>query len=140
MNTDVVISTERGQLDAEFVVRALQSTYWACNRSREDILSSIERSLCFGAFHRVSGQQIGFARVVTDGVTFSWICDVFVHPDYRRRGIGKRLVSEIVAHPEVKRTNAFLGTKDAHSLYQRFDFKRWELMRRENTAAQSGSR
>lgn len=136
MNTDVVISTGRGQLDAEFVVGALQSTYWAGNRSREAILSSIERSLCFGAYDRLSGRQVGFARVVTDGVTFSWICDVFVDPVCRGTGIGKGLVSEIVAHPEVKETNVYLGTKEAHSLYERYNFKRWELMRREKPAPQ----
>jgi len=136
MNADFVISTDRTRLDLEFVVNGIQSTYWASTRSRGDVISSLEHSLCFGAFESASGQQVGFARVVTDGITFSWLCDVFVDPRFRGRGIGKMLVAEIVAHPEVKRTNSYLGTKDAHSLYEGFGFQRWEIMRRDKKAAQ----
>lgn len=30
---------------------------------------------------------MGFGRVVTDGATFVWLCDVFALPAYRGRGL-----------------------------------------------------
>jgi len=124
------ISTERTRLDLEFIVRSLRSTYWAGDRSREDIVASVEASLCFGAYASDTGQHVGFARVVTDGVTFSWLCDVFVDPAHRAHGLGKRLVEAVLAHPQVARTRVYLGTRDAHGLYEKYGFVRWELMRR----------
>jgi GNAT superfamily N-acetyltransferase len=112
------------------LVRSLQSTYWAATRTREVIIESLSSSLCFGAYVVETKQQVGFARVVTDGATFSWLCDVFVDSEHRSRGLGKRLVAEIIEHPKVKVGSVFLGTKDAHGLYEKFGFSRWELMRR----------
>ena len=128
--TDYVISSERSLLDIDFLVRSLQSTYWAATRTREVIIESLSSSLCFGAYVVDTKQQVGFARVVTDGATFSWLCDVFVDSEHRSRGLGKRLVAEIIEHPKVKVGSVFLGTKDAHGLYEKFGFSRWELMRR----------
>ena len=127
---DYLITTDRNALDVNFVISALQSTYWAGDRSRETIISSLAASLCFGAYDAASGEQVGLARVVTDGATFSWLCDVFVAPAHRGRGLGKRLVTEVLAHPSVSGTRVYLGTKDAHGLYERFGFQRSELMRR----------
>ena len=127
---DYFISTDRSALDVEFIVRSLQSTYWAGDRSRETIFASLATSICFGAYEAQSHEQVGFARIVTDGVTFSWLCDVFVDPAHRSRGLGKRLVAEVLVHPSVIDTRVYLGTKDAHGLYERFGFQRSELMRR----------
>lgn len=128
--SEYFISTDRGLLDVEYVVSSLRSTYWAAERPREVIVASLAGSLCFGAYARGSGEQVGFARVVTDGATFSWLCDVYVSPQHRSRGLGKRLVAEVLAHPSVSRGTVYLGTKDAHGLYEQFGFKRRELMRR----------
>lgn len=124
------ISTDQSLLDVEFIVRSLQSTYWAADRSRETIVASLAASICIGIYESDSRAQVGFARIVTDGVTFSWLCDVFIAPAHRARGLGKRLVAEVVAHPRVAGTRIYLGTKDAHGLYERFGFQRWEMMRR----------
>lgn len=128
------ITTDPARFDWEFIVRSLQSTYWAEGRPREVIVESFRASLGFGIYVVGTGEQVGFARVVTDGVTFSWLCDVFVAPAHRKAGLGKRLVSEVVAHPKVRATRVYLGTRDAHGLYERFGFVRWELMRRPSPA------
>lgn len=124
------ISSDPKLIDTRFVVRSLQTTYWASERPAEVILASLAASLCFGAYIADTREQVGFARVVTDGATFSWLCDVFVDPAHRSRGLGKRLVAEAVSHPEVAIAPVFLGTKDAHTLYRQFGFVPWQLMRR----------
>src|SRR5262249_17879064 len=130
-------SSDPDLLDREFIVRSLQSTYWAGDRSREDILESLDGSICFGAYQVGSRQQVGIARVVTDKVTFSWLCDVFVDPGHRKLGLGKQMISHLLADPRLVKTRMYLATKDAHGFYERFGFGRWELMRRPSQPNQS---
>ncbi len=132
--SDYVITTDKGRLDLEFIVRSLQTTYWASQRPREVTLAAIEGSLCFGAYDPATGQQVGFARAVTDGATMAWLCDVFVDPAHRGRGLGKQIMAAVVAHPTLARARLYLATKDAHGLYEQYGFQRFEVMRRERPA------
>ena len=84
-----------------------------------------------------SRQQVGIARVVTDKVTFSWLCDVFVDPGHRKLGLGKRMITHLLADPRLVKTKMYLATKDAHGLYERFGFERLELMRRSSQASRA---
>lgn len=80
---------------------------------------SIAHSLCFGVYGE--GEQVGFARVVTDYATFAWLCDVFVLETARRRGLGKWLIASVIAHPDLQGLRRFtLATRDAHELYRRY--------------------
>jgi GNAT superfamily N-acetyltransferase len=67
--------------------------------------------------------QVGFARAVTDGATFAWICDVFVDQDHRGHGLGKWLIDSILADLSGRGIQRFLlATKDAHEVYRRSGF------------------
>lgn len=81
----------------------------------------MDNSLCFGLFHK--NRQVGFGRVATDYVVFAWLMDLFIDPEYRGQGLGKRLIKEIVEHPEIQGVNGIgLRTEDAHELYKKFGF------------------
>jgi GNAT superfamily N-acetyltransferase len=125
-----VVSTDPGRIDADFVSCALADSYWAQGRTRATVEKSIRNSLCFGVYESASGRQLAFARVVTDGATFSWICDVIVDKDCRGRGLGKMLMESVANHPVVSGTMCLLATRDAHGLYERHGFVRAEAMRR----------
>lgn len=43
---------------------------------------------------------VGLARVLTDGVQVSYLCDLAVEPDVQGAGIGKRLIGEVLARCE----------------------------------------
>jgi len=116
------ISTDPARLDLEAIIRLLRPTYWAAQRPREVIEKSIRHSLCFGIYWR--GAQVGFARVVTDGATFAWICDVVIDEAHRGGGLGKRFVEEIVTHSDITDVRQLLATRDAHTLYEKFGFER----------------
>jgi GNAT superfamily N-acetyltransferase len=60
---------------------------------------AIDNSLVIGAYVVASGEQAGFARVVTDGATHAWLCDVFVLPGHRRQGIGRWMMRAAIGHP-----------------------------------------
>jgi GNAT superfamily N-acetyltransferase len=127
---NLLISTDPGLLDIDFVCRSLNSTYWAGNRPRPVIEESIRNSVCFGVYEKEGRKQIGFARVVTDKATFSWICDVFIAEDRRGKGLGKWLMACVTGHPFVKQSLSMLGTRDAHGLYEKYGYVRTKAMRR----------
>ncbi|SDJ93199.1 Acetyltransferase (GNAT) domain-containing protein [Catalinimonas alkaloidigena] len=99
-----------------------QRSYWAQNRTRAQVETSMAHSLCFGAYQ--DERQVGFARVVTDYAVFAWLADVFVLEDVRGQGVGKLLVRSIVEHPELQLVKRWmLATKDAHDLYRQHGFQ-----------------
>ena len=123
MTDNVEITTDRSRIDVDVVHRFLsESSYWALGRSRETVERSIRHSLCFSVLDR--GQQVGFARVVSDRAVFAYLMDVFILPEWRGRGLSKRLMAAIVAHPDLQDLKLFLlRTSDAHGLYQQFGFE-----------------
>ncbi len=125
-----MISTDQARLDFDFICRSLRTTRWAKDRPAAVIVESFKNSLCFGVFAKTSGEQVGFARVVTDQVVASLVDDVFIAEPFRKRGLGKWLMACVVAHPHVARTKSRLGTADAHGLYEKFGYERQEVMRR----------
>ncbi|MEN6369140.1 MAG: GNAT family N-acetyltransferase [Thermotogota bacterium] len=114
------ISTDKACLDVQLIHDFLsRSSYWARGRSLEQVRTSIENSLCFGAYE--GRREVGFARVVTDYATFAWLCDVFVLEPHRGRGIGKRLVQAVVDHPTLRDLRLMiLATRDAQGLYKEY--------------------
>jgi GNAT superfamily N-acetyltransferase len=100
-----------------------QGAYWAAGRSYETVERSVQNSLCFGVYDTDKEQQIGFARVVTDYITFAWLADVFIDPAYRGQGLGKWLVECVISHPDLNPMRRFmLATKDADGLYAQYGF------------------
>jgi len=121
--SELEISTERARQDVDAIHAYLTRSYWAEGITRERVARSLERSLCFGLFD--GARQIGFARVVTDAATFAYLGDVYVLEDYRGRGLGKRLIDAVRAHPDLADLRRFvLWTRDAHGLYEQFGFAR----------------
>lgn len=112
---------EKIQMDA--VKALLKQTYWAQNRSEELIRTSIQNSVCYGAYLEETGKQIGFARVVTDYASVYYICDVIVDEQYRRMGLGKELIRAIVSDERFISCRGILATADAHGLYEKYGFK-----------------
>ncbi|MFE0555001.1 GNAT family N-acetyltransferase [Paenibacillus sp. NPDC058910] len=118
----VLISSDPSLLDLDVIVHFLRQSYWANERSDEKIKKSLEGSTCFGAYF--GNQQIGFARVVTDGATVYWLCDVFVEEAYRGQGVGKKLLETITTHEDYRNLFGILSTRDAHGLYEQYGFVR----------------
>lgn len=114
------ISTDKTRLDTGLIHNFLsEDSYWAQDRPYDVVERSIDHSLCFGVY--AGTEQVGFARVVTDYVTFAWLCDVFIVEPHRGQGLGKRLVETVVAHPDLDGIRLFsLATRDAHGLYRRY--------------------
>ena len=122
--TSYEFSSDPARLDVDRVHKWLsEHAYWALGRSREVQEAAVAGSRNYGMYETPTGRQVAYARVVTDGATFAWLCDVIVDPAVRGLGVGMRLVEGVVTDLEttgIKRT--LLKTDDAHGLYERFGF------------------
>ena len=116
------ISTDKERLDVPMIHRFLtEESYWAKTRTPDQTRRAIENSLCFGVY--AGHRQIGFARVVSDFATFAYVGDVFVVAEFRGRGLSKRLIEAVVSHPDLQGLRRWLlATRDAHGLYEQFEF------------------
>lgn len=119
---EYLISDNQQKIDLPTVKGFLARSYWANKRSEDIIEQSIHSSICYGIYK--AEIQVGFARVVTDEATMFWLCDVFIHEDYRGQGLGKKLIEVITQSDRFKNVMGLLGTLDAHELYEQYQFHR----------------
>ena len=117
-----LVSTDRSQLDLDAVHAFLsQRSYWAAGISRERLEAAIASSLPFGVYH--NGAQVGFARAISDYVTFAYLADVYIEESHRGRRLSKLLLEALLQHPQLQSLRRWmLGTRDAHRLYAQFGF------------------
>ncbi|OAQ64438.1 GCN5-related N-acetyltransferase (GNAT) domain-containing protein [Pochonia chlamydosporia 170] len=72
--------------------------YWTTSFPEEVLQKIVDASFCFGLYRArqqditgdetVTPEQIGFARLATDHVTFAYLTDLYVLPEYQGRGLG----------------------------------------------------
>lgn len=123
------VSSDKRTFDFEVIYQFISTSYWAKGIPREILQKAIDNSVCFSVFD--DDDQVGFARVVTDGATFGYLADVFVLPSHRGLGLSKMMMQQVVEHPELQGLRRMLlATADAHGLYRQFGFR--ELSKPQN--------
>ncbi|KAL2364709.1 hypothetical protein RJZ56_002373 [Blastomyces dermatitidis] len=84
--------------------------YWVKPLPAPVLKDMIDRSLCFGVYRCNNSNgaddnnnqngtvdatgltQIGFARLITDNITFAYLTDVYILPEYQGTGLGSWLL------------------------------------------------
>ena len=116
------ISTDPGALDTSAVFGFLAQAKWWTDLTEESLDRALRNSLCFSLLE--ANRQIGLARVVTDYVTYAYLCDVYIVEERRRQGLGSWLVRCVLEHPELKGLKRVaLLTHDAQTFYLGLDFR-----------------
>lgn len=118
------MSDDKALLNVERVFTWLSTdAYWALGRPRRMVEDSIAASDSYGVY-APDGEQVAFSRVVTDRVTFGWVCDVYVDPAHRGRGIGTWMVGNLRdEYAAFRMRRLLLATHDAHGVYASVGFK-----------------
>ena len=119
------LSTDPGRVDRAWVHRYLsEESYWARGRPRTTQDRAIDGSTSFGLYRAGSGEQVGYARLVTDGATFGRLCDGFVDASVQGSRLGNALVSAVTAHADsIGLGKVMLGTGDAHGMYASYGWQ-----------------
>jgi ribosomal protein S18 acetylase RimI-like enzyme len=97
-------------------------SYWGRGRSREFVERALAGSARVVGLYR-GGQQVGFARAVSDEVTVAYMADVYVLEPHRGLGLGVELVRELVEAGPLAELSWMLHTRDAQGLYARLGFR-----------------
>lgn len=110
-------------MDFAKVTAMLATAFWCEGISEDEVRRGAENSaLVVGAF--LGGEQVGYARAISDRTRFAYILDVYVDKNYRRRGIGQLMVRGILGHEDLKDVYQWLLiTKDAHGVYEKLGFR-----------------
>jgi GNAT superfamily N-acetyltransferase len=118
------ISLDPSELQLEVLHGFLAGSYWSPGLPREVLERAVRHSLVAGAYDR-AGNQVGFARMVTDQATFGYLADVFVLEPHRGRGLATAMVRALLDLPGVAGfRRILLLTRDAHGVYERCGFQR----------------
>lgn len=140
------VSCDPVRLDFERIHAWLASSYWSPGISRERVeKAACGSALLVGAYQ--DGLQVGYLRVISDATTFAWICDVFVDPASRSRGVARAMLRFALDHADFQGLRRWvLATKDAHAVYSDVGFisvsnpERWMILHPDEADPASDSR
>ena len=97
----------------------LARSYWSPNIPYATVEGAIANSLCIAV--RFEGEQMAFARVVTDFATMAYLADVYVLEAHRGQGLSKAMLAHLHTRPDLQGLRRWLlFTRDAHALYAQF--------------------
>ena len=119
-----VLDDDRARVDRDALWAFLSTeVYWARWRSRTDVETQLENAWrIVGVYDEASGEMVGYARAVSDGVSFAYLADVYIHSEARGIGLGKELIRVMVDGGPGADMRWTLHTDDAHALYRQFGF------------------
>lgn len=110
--------------DVAEATRLLQDQYWARGVAPEAFARAQLGSVAWLGARDPSGHLVATARANSDGVLHAYLADVVVAPEWRGRGLGKKLVELLLDHPRVRDARYVrLATADAQSFYAPFGFE-----------------
>ena len=113
----IELDDSKARLQVARVHGWLAQSYWSPGIALPLVERAIRGSHCLGGYAD-NGDQVAFARMITDHATFGWLADVWVEPQWRGVGLGRRMVDWFVDHPDFAGIRRImLNTRDAHGVY-----------------------
>ena len=87
-----------------------------------DSLATVFGNSRYVTFARAGGRLVGAGRALADGLDCSYIADIAVHPDHQRRGLGRRIVLDLVEQSRGHRKIVLYANPGAEGFYARLGF------------------
>lgn len=113
---------ENPGLDAAAVATLRSEVGW--DARKEQLEKIIGRTYMTAACFDIN-RLVGFVDVISDGVDDAFIRNLLVHPDYRRRGVGLKLLQIVIKKiktDQIKTVNV-LFEPELTELYRRAGFR-----------------
>lgn len=111
-------------MDFSKVTEMLSKSFWSPGIMIEEVKQGAQNSALVVGAYTEDQIQVGYSRVISDKTRFAYILDVIVDENYRKKGIGQKMIKAILEHHELKDVYQWLLiTKDAHGVYDKVGFK-----------------
>jgi nitroimidazol reductase NimA-like FMN-containing flavoprotein (pyridoxamine 5'-phosphate oxidase superfamily)/GNAT superfamily N-acetyltransferase len=119
-----VLEPALDQRSVEAAVTLLADEYWNLRYEHSRLARCHLNSPAWIGARAPNGDLIATARAISDGAKQAVVMDVAIRRDWRRRGLGQRLIALLLEHPAVRGTHVVrLGTADAQSFYAKLGFR-----------------
>lgn len=103
-----IILKEYQEYNEAEMISLYKSVHWSLYvRNPEKLKESYDHSLFKLAAYQ-DEQLVGVIRVVGDGVSIIFIQDLLIHPEFQRRGIGKKLMLAVLEKYKTVRQKALM--------------------------------
>jgi len=100
--------------------------WWKEDYDESGIKNLIKGSFCFAVvIDKKTKKTIGMGRILSDGVSDGYIQDLVILPEYRKKGIGKKLTKSLVDYCKSKGVNwiALISEPGQEEFYKKIGFK-----------------
>ena len=87
LKDNIFFSSNFNDMDLKLIYTFVKNSYWGFSRTFEEQKTASKNTINFGLFH--NGNQIAYARVMTDTVFFAYLLDVFVIETHQGKGYSK---------------------------------------------------
>lgn len=123
------LTLDRSQIDPLATHAYLTRSYWAKGIPLDLVNRAIDNSICVAV--RYHGEQVAFARVISDSATFAYLADVYVLEEHRGCGLSHALLDALDADPDLQGLRRWaLFTQDAQGLYERHGWSQYPFPQR----------
>jgi ribosomal protein S18 acetylase RimI-like enzyme len=126
MKADVNITFSEGPPAAATYFKLFESTGWnkGYGANQDELLEAISDSWYLLCAYKDKEDLVGFARIVSDGILYAFICDMIVDPAYQKQGVGTALMKKLIERCKEAgiRVVWLMAAADKSRFYQRFGF------------------
>ena len=125
MDPDSVSCRILNEPPADAVYRLYRQAGWLDpDDTPETVALLIPGSFCFCGAFTPEGEMIGMMRALSDGVSDAYLLDLVVQEEYRKHGIGRKILSVLTDHLRSLGVSwiVLIGAPGTESFYRKSQF------------------
>lgn len=131
MNLSISVVHHLTEAQIEDLKQLYQQGWWSQARTLEEIQKMLNHSdILIGLVDPNTQKLIGFTRLLTDFTYRAVIFDVLIDISYQKKGLGHRLMKEIINHSDLQSIECFLlfCLPDMIPFYEKIGFQNSDKM------------
>ena len=120
MDMDIQISL-RDEVEDEEVLAIYKANKWSSAEKPSQLLSALRGSHSL-VTARIAGHLVGIGNAISDGHLVVYYPHILVHPQYQRKGIGKKMIRAIQSKYSDFHQQMLIADGDAIEFYKAVGF------------------
>lgn len=110
-------------IESNEVVELYKANNWSAANKPEQLLKALRNSHSL-VTARVSGKLIGIGNAISDNYLVVYYPHLLVHPDFRRKGIGKKMMEALMEKYVGFHQQMLTSDSDAVQFYEAMGFEK----------------